>query len=632
MGTGSANGSAVFTCRYEDWLPPGAKVISVAAQLPASRACNVCTSGNPFVKMLIDSQEIGNSWTQVTLSSGCALTNYTLGGKVFDGGFPGYSIGGYNDVAISVTGWGIDVGSNNVARLDITYVPEPPYFALTPATPEVQRRILISKSGTEPYDSPTFQTKDREMDIDVSVVDIYRNPVAGQSVYFRAVDVSDPSAYVPSATVPDNIGALPLITPNPAVTDASGKARINLALLFNPVAGDNYQIEASLDPAIQSDPNYQCTAQCRASGIITVWKRVYLERDAMFRAGSFVTRPSLPNSVNVADVTQFSAGQKVRLVHAPRLDGMGSREFYSDDCSVASVALDPGRKVTTGRLNLTCTLAHTYDVDTSLGGRAGMADAVGILVDPTRHTTDSYFLTNESHVDRTFGDAFVEYRTVTSQFVSPAASGEAIPYTDVPFASPLTTQMLSDYANKWFQNATVNGASRSAVRNVKHVLAGSREPEQSSGTNPSWTLGMNDTSFSYTWLFGGRADDFVTDRASPGRVRLSGQRPAAAWTVNGEVVIHEFAHQFQVNMFPFVTYPNTAGIGHCSRYMRTQDATGTPTSTNSTTLFCTMNGQQTDTVAGTTQLEDGVIGFHYVDRNDSEYMEIRRAQDPVQQP
>ena len=90
----------------------------------------------------------------------------------------------------------------------------------------------------------------------------------------------------------------------------------------------------------------------------------------------------------------------------------------------------------------------------------------------------------------------------------------------------------------------------------------------------------------------------------------------SAWTVNGENAVHEFAHGWGVNA-------NYSG-GHCNANMALNSG-----------LYCTLNvllanGQVQP--ADAAQLNDGVVGFHWLSTSDSEYESIRRRIDPVPQP
>lgn len=358
-------------------------------------------------------------------------------------------------------------------------------------------------------------------------------------------------------------------------------------------AGDNYRIEASLDSAIVTDPFYECATGCFRSGIITAWKRVYLERARTFRAGAFVVQraDAGQNEVHVSDRSNFRANQSVRLIHAPPLFG-GVGAFYYEDVMVDDVQRVRGNN-DQRILVLQAPLRYTYNVDPSFPGLQHLADAVGI-------PSDGYFERNEFLLTRPFADAFVEYVD------APTAIPADLPY--VPFISnPAYLQL----ANKWFQNSPALGTSRPGNPNVKHVLGGSGLPEGrrnprgvdpfSLGVTGSVATGGGDLfpNFSWTWVGG-------IERG----VRVQSViRNFDDWTVNGENVVHELAHAWDVNRTTSVD-----GFGHCDKSMALS------------LTICSLNP------ANETQLGDATVGFHWVSRSNSEYVDIRSQFEPVPIP
>ena len=155
--------------------------------------------------------------------------------------------------------------------------------------------------------------------------------------------------------------------------------------------------------------------------------------------------------MTVSAASSFAAGQQVRLVHAPPLDGSGTRSFYFEDQTIQSVNRDPSNR-TNRILVLTANLTHAYTADNSVAGVTIAHDGVGIL-------SSSYYDRNNSYMAQPFNDAFVELQDA------------AVAVSEIPYVGT-----VGDYqalADKWFENSQANGRYRPGNPNVKHVLGGS---------------------------------------------------------------------------------------------------------------------------------------------------------------
>ena len=461
-----------------------------------------------------------------------------------------------------------------------------------------------------------------------------------RDVYFRVVDPPDTAPYAPHVSGGDNLDpALPkgklycydaaghrveaingVLQAFSNHDNVSGRVRVFLETSQH-VSGENYQLEASFEPT------FTCAAagpggsnNCWKSVKFVTWKRIYVERDQMFRAGSFVTDQIMPGDfvIPVADIAPFGAPGttvRVRLVHAPESAPLvaSSGSFYSEDHTVVVVA---GSSTATG----VTTPAHLRIVDPG-GVRNAYDDDVSI---PMPHAFDSWlrdgvgviggtadFFTAHygpvapgaslSPVEGVFHAAFIQMRVLSQQ------------EGDIPFAPPFrirgdrsrSDDLARAFADKWCEQCTTVASSseRRSLSNRMHLLGGNE--------------GFQDSLSGYTVAFGGGNYSWIFSGAVERNTRrwttaLHGLDPFVAIYEN---VAHELAHQWRVN----------APSEHCAANAYSGDGT-----------FCRMHEvwDWTDfrLSAHNPERADGKIEFHYTGSGptaDSEYLTIRRAAEPV---
>src|SRR5436305_1804369 len=134
----------------------------------------------------------------------------------------------------------------------------------------------------------------------------------------------------------DNGGALPKLGSGGLTTtiQADQQGRFETTLIVNSrTAGDNYQLVGS------TNENFDCGARsCPRSAIFTLWKRVYVEEEHMFRRGSFITTRTAmgASEIPIEDPTPFrnlAVGAALRVLHADT-DGSG---FYAETVRLRAV-------------------------------------------------------------------------------------------------------------------------------------------------------------------------------------------------------------------------------------------------------------------------------------------------------
>lgn len=482
--------------------------------------------------------------------------------------------------------------------------------------------VLTHKYGPEEY--PGGQTRDAQVDV------LFRwiNVDPGTPMYVKVFDAEDRSSYRTNAPAgEDNLdSAAGTLATSPSDTGAKeltfqvGSDPISTIYLNTTgfAAGDNYTIKASLDSNLLSDPSFVCNSAnaCREWWPVETWKRVYLEKKQMFRSGVFVAAPASAGSLEVLvqaptglrwNHVALRPGDAIRLLHAPRLDGLDfDPAFHFEDAVIEAVDRVPGAR-NQRLLTLAAPLTYSYSNDPSYPQALehGVTDGVGNVAAGT-------YGRNEQYLHTSFAPAFVQFWT-TPQAV------QEIPYVPV-------VRMPAHLANKWFENTPVSLTTwaRPGHSNVKHVLAGSgvldptthqlRVSPYTFGetgldvTNPPPTDAyIPRPNYSWTWVGG-------IERA----VGMSGNpyRGLDPWIFNGENLVHELAHAFNVNS---VFYYGT-DFGHCSRTMA-----------GNASMNCKMRSSE-DLLHVPAQSGDGIIGFHYLSEADSEYMTIRRAMEPLATP
>jgi len=490
-------------------------------------------------------------------------------------------------------------------------------FTLPAGTPQ---KVLIHKYRSDDgYPSP-LQQHDRQITVDGFVTNSANVPIAGKTVYFRMIDPPDPSPYVVAggdSRAGDNVDGAGTLNAFSAVSDASGHVSVDLTVTDH-VAGDNYQLEASLDPS------FNCgSAGCPKSATYTAWKRVYVEVNKMFRHGAFLTADTKPGDrvIQVDDVRSLpNPPFNIRLLHAPPVEGTGA---YSTDEVVRVVGINARNGGMLARLmNQANPGELLLDSDPSVMGlrnayagsdtangmvRPYLADAIGVV---TGNRSTDFYLANGGLVNNIFAEAFVEYVWLTDAGSTDTDLSPNQPrlYRDgvFPFRRRLNETEEWEHAwmtRKWLQSAARKGKERDALPNCQSMFIGARyvtrEPRKPPADDSQRGLTYAGSGFNETWMF--------TEALGPS-------------TVVAEAVVHELAHQWRVN--PSTTFPG----GHCD-----SPAPTVRLMYNHQGNKCTM----TSSIYGDPEASDGIVGFHYFKapdgKPDSEYLRIRQRLEPIPQ-
>lgn len=505
----------------------------------------------------------------------------------------GYHALGTNTFTINSIG---GYAGNSGEPAELTFTTEPRTFAFD-LSPAMSQRLLIHKRTEDTYPSPwqveTGFSERPRFRFRGGVTATTGSPEA--DVWLRVVDPADPSLYLPTHSADDNQDPLPkgVLMPR-GCSDASCRAPSGQPLKVHAspggtvevelegtdrYAGDNYYLEASFDAQFTcatAGPNGADT--CARSGLVTAWKRDYVETDRMFRNGSLLTK-SIPGGgtdpaiLTVASVAGFRAkkgknpGSSVMIVHASR----GGQPYFEPGPGDPPLTVD-----SIDKKSLTVTLSrplnHAYQADST----PWLSDGIGII---TGVDSNDYFTPNGSLVASLYSGAFVDWVPV------PPVAGEC---GCLPFYPNFTERFGNDriqMSNLWNDHL--------GDPNVFQLVGASRSVDE---------LGER--------LLGNHAA-FVY------LVRIETFKFINRANLNATVAAHELTHAWDVN-------PGFVKDGHCDQ-----------NEYNDASRLCLMRpGADWQDIHGDIlpQFYDGHIEFHFktTAAGVSEYLDIRRHMEPIQ--
>jgi len=627
--------SGTFSGTFSGGLPVGSKVTNVTIVMPMRRAGIFYAGGDadPVVTVSIGGQSIATPNVVAGYFACPTLSDLNL--YVFDqpfaNGFAAYVPNGSNAFTIEVQGgtcphWcGVTARNDQVMSIEVTYDPPPPAeFAITSQADEKDRRILLSNVRPG-YAYPYFQAiggKDAEVTTYLRARDSNGVFKSGLTVYMRIVDPPDSAPYMNQpgnvlAFNDDNYG-IPAVLDGPSITvhspgvykatsGANGRVDFTLRLESPSAAGDNYQIEASLDPGFPKSGSAR-------SGILTAWKRVFIEKRRMLRSGLFLAQDA--NAGDTFIVTRghkwpgdegqldyLSKGEMIVITHAPQLDrsdlGAG---WYDETRTILSVkdlgngeyrvnfGTKQGKNVTVEQLQ------HGYKVDktdTNIGDGISKVDALTL-------GPNEYF---DAETNLVTGEAFLG-AYIDNIYLPDATTPGAMAL--VPFIETEDQPLLQNLVEKW---STVVGST--LLPNHQLLVVASDNKAEGEGDLAGLTITRAQPSL-------GRTSSYVF-RASIAQ-QLGGKDAGlneAKWAMKTSA--HEIAHQWRTNAI----WPVSGPSDHCPNTSKAYNDAG---------VYCLLAYADSSGSASVAQRTNGIARFHLLkDPNGhwhSEYLGIRRRPDP----
>lgn len=621
--------NGTFPTSFNGGLPAGSTVRHVKITMPMRRAGTFRATGDadPVVTVSIGGEQIAVP-TVVAGYYACPyvadLIPYTFD-QAFPDGFAAYDANGPNALDFTVQGgtcpsWCGVTTDDPMVTLEVTYdLPPPADFAITSQAPEPERRILISNVRTS-YPYPHFQFVGGAVDAEVTTFLRARNPSgnfqSGLTVYMRVLDPPDSAPYMNQAGNVlahnnDNEGGTAILD-GPGVTvhspgiyqatsGANGHVGFTLRLQAPFVAGDNYQVETSLDPGFPSGG----TAK---SGILTAWKRVFIEKRRMLKNGLFLAQNANAGDTfiitrgnrwrgNQTSNDELSKNEKIVITHGPQLDrsDLNAGWYYETHTILSVQDLNNGQyRVNLGRKQgntvIVEQLQHDYKIDTQNGS---IGDAISKL-DTLTLGPDDYF---DASPDLVTGEAFFEAFTENIYLPDTTTPGALVPVPHLETAHEPTLQSL---AEKW-SSVVINGA---LLPNHQLLIVASDNSPVGDGTDAGVTISQ----------VMGKTSSYVF-RATIEQV-LPGNNTATAdkWVMKTSA--HEIAHQWQTN-----------GVwnlkDHCPMTTKAHD---------DSSLYCLLAAHDPNGAGSVAQRTNGIARFHLLPLPaggwHSEYLGIRRRPDP----
>lgn len=513
----------------------------------------------------------------------------TVTGVIYQNGIPGYVYGGTNAISFSNT---IDM-----ELVDVTiHFKRPPKveFDLSETSPELERRVLIRQwrndftyfSSAQATLPPSANASDRRIRIAGTLRD-EDGPVANRTVYLRSVDPPDVAPYVPVASrrTNDNVAGAGLLANTTVTSDANGRFETVLTVTHF-ASGDNYQIEGSVLPNFGGKVACDETNVCSKSGVLTAWKRVFLEVGHMFKRGAYLRLSAQAGDsvVEVDDILPFQTGMRIALLHGPSMPRMTpplpDAEYALVHNTIKDIEKAPAGAA--GRLQLTDPLPRPFNgPDASNRPPSLTTDFVGVL---TPNPSDDFYEPNLAYIQTLFQDAFVDY------VILPAAPVPFVKTIQEVTTSPAPADELHGYAKRWFRHY--------GLLNHQYVF-GSREGSSAASKDARGTTRAIE-GFSYS---------HVMVQKILGVLGTANSR-----RLLGEVTAHEVAHQWHTNRWS----SHTTNGSHCANFSYYDDPT----------KKCLMFYDY----GSLPEFYDDIVRFHYVSSPagvDSEYRWIRERCEPV---
>ena len=301
-------------------------------------------------------------------------------------------------------------------------------------TPKEDIRALISNcpsgNNTPGCVGAAFPSSFQNIPRQIAIAARVHPARAGVTIWFDVEDPPDTAPYEVGSPPGDNITGESGSLPGPsAVTNAAGVATTVLTVTDR-YAGNNYRVRARLasgGPVVAK------------TGVITAWKRLFVEKDKMFRAaGQYLTANAAAGAtvLAVSSTARFSAGDVVDVFDA-----------VNDLPEVRQIAVGG-----VGPASITLTSALSQSHPTSDSAYVG-------------REVDGFYDADLSYVYAAFDDAFVEV-------VTRPDGAHPVPYK--PESELETEAHQSAFSATWFRNGKVarDGTNYLHVIGCETIISG----------------------------------------------------------------------------------------------------------------------------------------------------------------
>jgi len=646
---------------FDDFLPtPTAFLTEVSVALSTLGSCSTPNTLAVYINQGFAGVHpfyttVGTDYASSTWTSGCGDSEQfartaRITGPLISPSITPYNRGGTNIINVVEEPTGTCPVYIEDVTVTLFYYDNLPVIAfdLSASAPEDERKVLMNRWRTEteyPYLSAAQQDA-ATIDHDPNVSTVQRDhhvriqgtvtsgsgaPVPNADFFIRVVDPPDPSTYVPAIEVHrgDNIRALNSFTlPIDLIygwvqmtADANGRFSAVLPT-WSSAAGDNVQLEASAArlPYFASEARCTPALGCYTSGVLTTWRRLYVERDRMFRKGTFLTMSAVVGDriLRVVSSADFSGASASAPIAAILIHGDGPEVSTPSNYYEAVYVV----KAQNGRLTLQSPITNTYAAQMSVTDPTRFAgDAIG------RYATDA-------DLWPAYLDPAVQFFGATNCATPPACDGVFVdmkvlgegagkpnkaPY--LPFVSTcFVLRYCVEVAQRFFDARL--GAT-TLPGHVHFVAATTAEMNPSVFLSGVAAQALRDNDQEQQEASAGRAGGILVWNRSVDLAIAGGSTDFAGLTssrVIEEISAHELAHLFDVN--PPAFGPSGTG-GHCTNDPGAP--TGGPVASNGAGN-CLMSLNRPNLEYG-----DGAFGLHVFPWGTSELRRVRARPDPIPQ-
>ncbi|HNT16269.1 MAG TPA: hypothetical protein PKJ37_00045 [Acidobacteriota bacterium] len=490
------------------------------------------------------------------------------------------------------------IGSDEAANHGgVVFGTEAGYVALEPHKAfntyrHYPQRVILNNSGQGIGYPSSYQSADR-------IVQLRVVGWANRPLKLRLIDPPDLSPYAPddgclqggcTPCLPyeanDNIGntdygicALPDCSDGANVTktlycDSNGSLTYYLKVPER-YSGDNFQVEVQKTDYYGNNLPETRVAMC--SSVYTSWKRVFVERDKMFRRGGILAA-DFNKATCGSNCNQIKLYNWANVVIDDVIVVFDELSPFETKGEVKVIAADPvdnadGTITVTLDSNLTadCYYASTFtgtppNIAPDFGN--GHAAGVGVIHSADLEIYDTasnqingpgsaFYETDMRDIEKTYNDAYVEFYGLRSGM-------NAVPHIDpqMPFYTVNETPG-DDETNRlnfhqiWWKNNTYNW-------NYFHLVGCRGDDFVWTGSTTGITDPSNDDSYIYRWTVEGLGEN---QSYTPEQVNL----------VTQALTNHELAHQFWLNRCSNLTCGSDTNLGkHDDRPWWNFTTTGCP--------------------------------------------------------